>query len=79
MSEYLRQFFFTRPGNLNDRRAKPYGMMPVEAADRQDPPEMFALMERIHHRLDIIEQKIDRLLMPVDVIRQCVSYPLTHL
>lgn len=30
---------------------------------------MVAMLERIHHRLDSIEQKIDQLLMPVDVIK----------
>jgi hypothetical protein len=83
MSENLRQFFyrsrylmgavftrstFPRAGNHNDHGAKPYSIVPAQAARGQEPPEMLALMERIHHRLDIIEQKIDQLLMPMDVI-----------
>ena len=45
----------TRIGNHNDHGAKPYSMVPVEAERRQHPPEMFALMERIHLRMDMIE------------------------
>jgi hypothetical protein len=84
MSENLRQFFHrsrhlmgavftrslpTRLGSHNDDGAKPYSIGPVEAARRQDPSEMLALMERIHLRLDTIEQKIDQLLMPMDAIK----------
>jgi len=84
MSEHLRQFFYrsrylmgavftrsssTRTGNHNDHGAKPYSIVPAQAVRRQEPPEMFALMERFHHRLDMIEQKIDQLLMPMDVIK----------
>lgn len=87
MSENWRQFFhrprrlmggvFTRSlptwtGNQNDHGAKPHSIVPAQAARRQDPPEMFVMLERIHHGLDSIEQKIDQLLVPMDSIKHLV-------
>lgn len=84
MSEHLRQFFhrsrhlmgavFTRSppaetSNQTEHGAKPDSTAHGESARRQDSSEMDAFIERVLHRLDSIEQKIDRLLMPVDVVK----------
>ena len=84
MSENLLQFFhrsrhlvcavFTHSSsagmtNHNDDGVKPYSIVKVESGSRQDSPEMVALLERIHHRLDTIEEKIDHLLMPFDTTK----------
>jgi hypothetical protein len=84
MSEHLRQFFnrsrqligavFTRSSSARtsthtEHGAKSYSTAYGEAPRRQDPSHMVTLLERINHRLDSIEQKIDQLLMPMDVIK----------
>ena len=84
MSEHLRQFFhrsrhlmgavFTRSSSAGtfkhtEHGSKPDSTVHGESARRQDSSEMDAFIKRVLHRLDSIEQKIDQLLMPVDVIK----------
>lgn len=84
MSENLRQFFhrsrqlmgavFTHSLSAHtstdtDHGAKPDSTAYGEAPPLQDPSHMVTLLERINHRLDSIEQKIDHVLMPMEVIK----------
>jgi hypothetical protein len=84
MSEHLRQLFqrsrhlmsvvFTRSSapSASSHTAhvgKSGGIVFNEAAPLHVPSEMVVLMQRVHRRLDAIEEKIDQLLMPVDATK----------
>lgn len=84
MSENLRHFFnrsrhlmeavFTRSppvgtSNQTEHGATPDSTAQGESARRQDPPETVVMLERIHQRLDSIDQKIDQLFMLMNAVK----------